>query len=688
MQEIQLYINSQLVDLGEYLPALTYQINDLADVSTANGNTSNQFKIPLTNRNRVIFGLPSGVQFTTIAPYRPFPAKLTISGIEVIPSGFAEIRQVNDDTIDIQVISGNTDFFDAIGYSIHEMGDSTSIASGYGSRLLWKPYDHTWGVPAVAGSQNKTDGWIYPLIDYGASSLPLTPFTGQINCRNMRPSFFLHTAIDLIIASAGYSVDTSRSSLMRDPLYQKLLIPMSSSSFEHGSDFQNSTGTLSVTNNPLSQQFISYPGSAYAGTIPFNQQVLGPFTENLEGTIHVFGTLILQGIPTGKYPSMVHIDIGVAVPGYPLGTVTSQRFEIVNNDPSQISLGGGRYQKTFPINISYDAQLAPETKITVTYGVQGSTYTYFQVLAGAQFQFITSQQDVLWGQTVQCERIFPDIGMTDLLKDTLQRFGTICQANLVTKQIAFASFKDIVANIPNAKDWTNKCVNMGKQTTFQLGSYNQVNKMQYQQDSAIPITFMPRYFADDVITVDDKTLNPGNPVGVLFQSQFGPSLQRPFYGGTTARMSDPNSTDAFSVGSAPRILVDQKYTLAPTEIVTLADNDAGYSDPANTIVLQNTTISIPYFYKPDGACNLCYSDKPGVTGILPGFKTKYWTELQGVLSRAKKVTRYFMLTPRDIYELDLFVPVYVQQDNSYYYINKIDSWVKGVPCKVELIKIY
>ena len=70
-----------------------------------------------------------------------------------------------------------------------------------------------------------------------------------------------------------------------------------------------------------------------------------------------------------------------------------------------------------------------------------------------------------------------------------------------------------------------------------------------------------------------------------------------------------------------------------------------------------------------------------------GFKTQYYPELQKVLQQTKKVVRYMLLTPRDILELDLMIPVYLQQDCAYYYINKIDSWRKGQPCKIELIKL-
>jgi hypothetical protein len=70
MNQLQLYINDQLVDLNDDSPiALTFQINNLAEVQNQQGNTSNQFKLPLTQRNRQILGFPDDIAFTTNAPY-------------------------------------------------------------------------------------------------------------------------------------------------------------------------------------------------------------------------------------------------------------------------------------------------------------------------------------------------------------------------------------------------------------------------------------------------------------------------------------------------------------------------------------------------------------------------------------------------------------------------------------------
>ena len=167
MNQLQLYINDQLVDLNDDSPiALTFQINNLAEVQNQQGNTSNQFKLPLTQRNRQILGFPDDIAFTNNLPYQQYQAKLIQDGLEIIPYGIAELNGIEQDNANVTVLSGNVDFFDAIDGKLYDMGDSTSQWSDMGQNLVWKQYDHQWNLTNVVNSQTKTDGWIYPIIDY------------------------------------------------------------------------------------------------------------------------------------------------------------------------------------------------------------------------------------------------------------------------------------------------------------------------------------------------------------------------------------------------------------------------------------------------------------------------------------------------------------------------------------------
>lgn len=700
MNQLQLYINDQLVDLNDDSPiALTFQINNLAEVQNQQSNTSNQFKLPLTQRNRQILGFPDDIAFTTNAPYQQYQARVIQDGLEIIPYGVAELNNIEQDNANITVLSGNVDFFDAIDGKLYDMGDSTSQWTNYGQNLVWKQYDHTWNLQNVATSQTKTGGWIYPVIDYGF--INGQDFTPPIDVHNLRPGFFIKSAIDLLLRSAGYK---GKGSLLDDPLYPLLICQFSNGSWEHGTDYQNQPDVrgMSAANQTGTQ--LNHPNALYPdGVLAWDNILSDPskqfsgalFTSQKTNSVKVtvtFPHVYLYGrITPGTDPSALNAIIYYRDPNYPATPdtpLTSVQFafnggEKNSNNPNgwvrDLGTSGSNiigYQHLYNTVASCETTLPATGGIFVGYSWQGLSGSNAHIYPGATLTIESQNTTMQFGQPVQCERIFPDISQKDLLKDTLQRFGIICQTDNASRTVSFNSLRDIVNNIPIAKDWTSKCIDQGKQVSFQLGNYAQVNYMKYKEDDNV----LPKGFANSQINVNNTTLPA---TADLFQSQFAVTLNRPYITGQIAqiKMIDNTSDNMdFSIGVSPRILVDQKTRLSSGKTVTLTDGSSS--------VVVNDIISTPYFYKPEGDYNLCFCDMPGTTNsTMPGLKTKYYPELQKVLTQTKKVVSYFLLTPRDILELDLLIPLYLQQDNAYYYINKIDSWRKGQPCKVELVKL-
>ncbi len=685
-QNLRLFLNSKEVDLSANSDiAFTFQINNLADVQNQSGNTTNEFQLPLTQRNRAILGFPDDIISTTKLPYTRFSAKFIQNGYEIIPNGLAFIDRVENKIAFVAVVSGNFDFFDTISGQIYEMGDSTSIITDYGKNLVWKPYDHTWSVANAAGSQTKTSGWIWPVVDYG--DINQTDFTKPLNVRNMRPGFFIHTYIELLCQSAGYSIDTDRSSLMKDPLYKQLIAQFSNSSFDHGSDFQNTPDLVDGFSTVMGTRTLIDNTVHYNGVIHFNPNGLydGTFynnTKNISGTVYLNFDATLIGILGTSKPSVAHIYLTARLRSD--GSVTalaSIDLSLDNNATIIDKFTHLASEQFLNQKLAFDVELTPDIQLYIGYSIDHSSSTTFIMNAGATLSFVVDTTSVLWSQTIQCERIMPDVAQKDLLKCILQKFAIVCQSNNITRKVTFASFRDIYANKPIAKNWTEKMLDMGDQNYFALGNYDQINWMRYQYDDSIPAASMPKYFADDKIIIDNETLNPQNPQENLIDSLFSPTINRPYLGGTIAKISSPNNTDAFSVGNQPRILVDHKLNLQTIgQTVTFADNDPGFITEQVTV---NDIISVPYFFKPAGDYNLCFCDKDG----QPGLRTTYYKEVERILTYTKKIVRFFMLTPRDIHELDMLIPVYVQQLGGYFYINKIDSWKKGQPTKVELVRL-
>jgi hypothetical protein len=683
MNSIQLYINDQLADLGDDTPiALTFQINNLAEVRNQQGNTSNQFKLPLTQNNRRILGFPDDVAFCTKAPYTQYTAKVIQDGLEIIPYGIGELNGIDNDTAAITILSGNVDFFDAIDGKLYDMGD---VTTPWGKTLPWKQYDHAWTLNNVAGSQTRTEGWIYPVIDYGNFE---EDYSAPINVNYLRPGFFIKTAIDLLVKNAGYK---ATGSLLSDPLYPLLIAQFGNSSWEHGSEYQTQPDTLSCSASNNTTIELDHPNNANPGGRflfnnklydPANQLANGVFTAAKRSDFTItayFPKVRLRGRITGSHPTYLHVTITVHTPGLPDTYPAALDFNWdLGNWVRDAGTSGGSitgYVDIVKQTLSCQLELNAGQSVEINYTWLGDNPSHFTVDRGATFTIKAQNQVVRFGQTVQCERIFPDISQKDLLKDTLQRFGIICQTDNTSKTISFNSFRDIVNNIPTAKNWTKKCLDQSKTITFQLGGYAQANTMKYKDDDAI----LPKGFADSAINVADATLPATTN---LFESQFAPTLYRPYIGGSIAqiKMIDKESDgNDFSIGVSPRILIDQKLNI----------NNLGktvtFTDGAGHNVVVNDYISTPYFYKADapaltpayGPASLKFDD----------LRKKYYPELEKILQQTKKVIRYFLLTPRDILELDLLIPVYLEQDSAYYYINKIDAWRKGQPVKVELVKL-
>ncbi|RZA03016.1 MAG: hypothetical protein EOP47_04580 [Sphingobacteriaceae bacterium] len=700
MDQLQLYINDQLVDLNEDSPiALSFQINNLADVRNQQGNTSNQFKVPLTQRNRQILGFPDNVAFASDLPYKKYDAKVIQDGLEIIPYGIAELNSTDNDNASITILSGNVDFFDLIDGRIYDMGDKNSP---WGKDMVWQPYDHKWDLINVAHSQTKTDGWIWPIVDYGL--FQDTEDAAIIDVRHMRPGFFIKTAIDLLLKSTGYK---GTGSLLADPLYPLLICQFSNNTFDHGINYQTEPDKKEMNaSQPMDVQLNHFTKANPGGNFSYSQIDSDPSNQFIGSTYFksdsVNNITVTATFPHVKmYGYVTPVQNASKLTAYIIyhrdGTPNSEDLFLAqhtfgfdgfgekkpgdpHNDPNgwtRISGSGGNIFAEIDIyktKISVDAELGVNDIIYIGYVWTGKVPTYATFYKGNTLEVVSQKANVKFGQDVQCERIFPDISQKDLLKDTLQRFGIICQTDNNGKTISFNSFRDIVNNIPIAKNWTSKCVDQGKQITFQLGNYAQVNYLQYKHDDNV----LPAKFGWSQINIANQTLPASS---TLFESLFGVTLNRPFYGGQIAQIKMVDNTDGgtdFMTTVEPRILIDQKLDLQKRK------QTITFTDGVSNIVV-NDYISTPYFYKPDAPDLPNGYGKPSLH--FDDLRKKYYPELEEILTETKKVIRYILLTPRDILELDLLIPIYMEQDSAYYYINKIDSWRKGHPTKVELVKL-
>jgi hypothetical protein len=432
MDQLQLYLNDQLVDLSDDSPvALTFQINNLAEVQNQQGNTSNQFKLPLTQRNRQILGFPDDVAFATNLPYQQYQAKIIQDGLEIVPYGVGELNSIDQDTASITILSGNVDFFDAIDGKLYDMGDSTSIWSDYGQNLVWQPYDHIWNLDNAADSQTKTDGWIYPVIDYGNFS---DNFSDPVNVTCLRPGFFIKTAIELLLQSSGYQ---ATGSLLGDPLYPLMLAQFSNGSFEHGTDFQNQVDDKGLNAAMQTEFDLNHPNALNPGGVFTWGTVISDLSHQFPGGVlftandinaviitvtcpHVY---LYGKISSDNNPTYLRVTIFYRDPTYPTTADSILNFydfsfgghgeKKPGNPPGSDPDGWTRVPGTDGSNILgsidlYTTVISCQTTLPKNGGVYIG-YTWYgynpsqaRFYPGASFVIKSQNQTVQYGQTVQC----------------------------------------------------------------------------------------------------------------------------------------------------------------------------------------------------------------------------------------------------------------------------------------------
>ena len=65
----------------------------------------------------------------------------------------------------------------------------------------------------------------------------------------------------------------------------------------------------------------------------------------------------------------------------------------------------------------------------------------------------------------------------------------------------------------------------------------------------------------------------------------------------------------------------------------------------------------------------------------------YFDFIATFIDDTKIITPSLLLTVEDINVLDPFLPVYIKRYGSYFFVNRVNSWIANKPCKVELIRI-
>ncbi len=628
---VQLYLNNSECDLyGNETIATDYSIAPISDISTRNGAKSISFKIPLTANNRAIIENANVIVNNTLLPYRLIPCQLKCNGLDQNLE-FAQIKSIKDD-IALSLYGSNIDFFSIIkGLKLEDLGDAWLL---------------NWNVNQAANTHNATSGIIWALIDMNADSY-MNPALVEIDVRGLLPSVYLHSVIAEIITQAGF---TAEGTFLTDENYMSVVLPCGDTKIGAVKPRMLSTAEIST---PLT---VTSPASAF---LEFDTATYDPLTliQDAPGWAWVYKAYL-----TGDYSIRITLNV----------TVNSGGASVVVN--KRIAPGFSLFQIGTTVITGTGSMVLEFTDLPLDIDDE----MYFVVVPGLVTTITAGTLEIIdttTTNTIFGKEIDPSLNMggnmkqSDLLKDTAQKFGLIFQVNNATRVVSIRRFSEIIANIGNAIDWSDK-VDYTEKPELQFDSgYARRNLCRYTDDDTVtkPIG------TDSDILIDNDNLEAEKD---LFESPFAASEQvERFNGESIAQIkmfTNLGTADEEMEVVEPRYLIVRFHTFSPP---------FEYKDASSTL----TTAEVPltHFILPGQDFNVGFDDN---------LLDLYSQEFIALIQEFKSVTMMLRITAADINQLDFFTPVWIELNNqppAYYYISIIKQFkvTSKESTEVELVKL-
>lgn len=652
MPHVELYIADQLCDLqGDETIDVDYTIFDITKIESRGGARSYSFNLPKTDRNKTVLENPEMVNNLSQVPYTRLKCRCYIDGVDSLIR-FCEVASVKD-SYAIRLYGSNSDLF-------------ASMKDKKLSELDMSEFDHYWTLPVIAAGLARTvnEGYVYPIIDYHLDSENafINNYSKTIRADFMLPALYYNYILRKIYANTGYIfIDTIEDTT------NDLIIPafhQNESNFyapkKYDGTFTIDTAQPILPFGSVTQTWYrfdavtNYAGNYYQlpnqSAFPIFQRCL-KIQDNIK--FHFKMTLEITNpdvIPIQLFPSFIFRN-NVGAENY---AVSPQILNILPNT--------NQYVLEFDfLTPSHNSELLIgflQTAGTLQMIITTNTTVEFSNVEVQELQLLT------YGEYISLPAILPDITQLELLKNYMQMFCLLPVIDEPNKTVTLVKFDNILDNIPNCYDWSNKLdLTEEAEISFIQENYAQNNNFIYKQDGdeTKPIG------TDGVIRINNQNLEQSKDI-----------IELTFAGtNSVVRLEGLNvgNIGIFENGEykserEPRVLVANIETYPYS--ITLTDSGAtSYAA---------STFAVPYFIDSTQTFNL---------GFGNNLLDNYYDLISDVLGRVKLLKVMVRLNASDISQLDFTRPVFIQKYEAYFYISSIKgfTYTESKSTLVELVKI-
>ena len=709
MATIELRTNLGSLDLEDGAERefyITRQIHDLNNLETRNADYSKTIKVPPTPNNIDILDAYAGVEDSE----RTIPCQIIIDGITVAPNArllFSKKTIANKDvSYDVTILYGNFNLFD-------------DILEGNINDMAWSDltYEHTHE-NYVLHSENTTD-LCTPIVDWmdraSSNIYPLTP-----NVEINTGGFFLYAKeiIKRIINEAGYNVDYATNLPAR--FFEIALSCPINQFFELGDSDQISIS--SKVQNTLAQNESN--GTARA----IFQTDLTPSIALWNGTLNQFEIVNANEMTVELQGVFSHSETGTRPDSF---------IRIVHNGATIDELITNSDEDDVPFYLSASITVVPGDLIYAEIQSQ-ATQTTITLHRDAILSIATV--GVTASRTVIPEAWIPAIGKNEFITNILKLFNIVITTDDITKVVTFRPWDDVLTgeeqNLTSVLDVGQNKI----EKDYSIGSLGQNSIFEWTNDN------LRRTDTDYQLRLNNQLLaKEVTSISMIFSACDNSLLINHFASEPIPRAKVPNcskETEAIQ-GTNITIQADGSYVIDNADVslqvgmwiegyysgnthryrVIQVDGDSsGVVQTPIIVSIQNVSIElrakvkgnpnnpaprlaiIQLYGAPDvidAVDGSYYGGSGNITRFTASSLSAMWLDelkmvnivptYYGNFINAQKtpeiVKAWFNITTLLFNELDFLRPVYIEEFNAFYYINRIEQFKPEQKTRLELVRI-
>ena len=694
MSRIKIEVNDGVLDLFDGTDKafyITKQINDLHNLQNRQADFTRQISIPSTENNKELLNLETNERLSNPS----YLCNILLNESLVIP--YARLLIVNHSEVEISIVmfSGNFELFDSIPNESIQKLDLTS-------------YNFPWTTAGLAALASNTSGAIsvnlewfdYDSTDPG-TGVPNTIFGGAYRPLDLLGfGFHLKTLFSEICANAGFVF----TELTGEPTNDDgvLICPVNIPAISPLSQFAKVDRSFTPFN--------------YSALISLGNPEILEFNNVVNDASGLWTNYKFTIVNTNSYNVTAGIDYN-----YVTGAANPQMFfqilqgtNVISNYTRTTGILGGNQIMSIDLSLTAGDEIS---MIIFAAFQNNNNYDTIEIKTGSYFQ-VTEGADPISGDLVVSDWL-PDINQRAFVADFALLMGAFINSNSFDKKVNLLTWEDYVlqtiqdltANVDARQVIVNEASIDGyyRQSLMQYNNDNLFRTdldyvVNFQNDDTLPLTGT---ILTSLFSGSDQNKSPVNPNRInppYFTMSYNSASN---FSITAASASFTFTNDEnflpgdwiFDGSNYYRIstVVSKKSgtlwipyhaTLATVDIqiVKITENDL---TPRIGLV-QRTGSNLQLTYNAFGpntvptltACQEVYSCQ-----TMTEIYTDYYKELFDALQTPKIVNIWMNFTVNAFIDLDMLKPVYIQELNGYFYINKIEQYKLDEPCRVELIRI-